>query len=249
MLSNKDKILLDKLPQHIAIIMDGNGRWAQKINQLRTVGHEHGVKAVRDTTEAAAELGIKHLTLYAFSTENWSRPQFEVDSLMQLLVTTIHGELKTLNENNIRLNTIGDINSLPADCRSELRSAIEHTKNNSRMTLHLALSYSSKWELMNAIRNIYTDFKNNNTDIDSLSYEDFSNYLSTAGIPDPDLLIRTGGDLRLSNFLLLQLAYAELYFTPTLWPDFDKEEFYKAIIEFQSRERRFGKTSEQLFGI
>lgn len=244
----KDKIDLDKLPQHIAIIMDGNGRWAKKRGKLRIFGHESGVKAVRETTEAAAELGIKFITLYAFSTENWDRPKYEIDALMQLLVNTISKETKTLNDNNIRLVAIGDLKSLPKDCIRNLNKSIDSTAKNTRMTLVLALSYSSKWEIIEAVKNIAQKSKNNLISPHNITQKNFSEHLSTSllGIPDPELLIRTSGEYRISNFLLWQIAYSELYFTPTLWPDFKKEDLFEAIVNYQKRERRFGKTSEQI---
>jgi undecaprenyl diphosphate synthase len=240
------KINKDKLPQHIAIIMDGNGRWAKEKGKLRVFGHQNGVKAVRDAVESAAELGIKHLTLYAFSTENWNRPKFEVNALMELLVSTINKETKTLMENNIRLNAIGDLKSLPPNCYRELQEAINKTENNTRMTLHLALSYSSRWEITNALIQIAEKVKNAELSVEEINDSTVDEYLTTKGIPDPELLIRTSGEHRISNFLLWQIAYAELYFTDKLWPDFRKEDLYEAIIDFQSRERRFGKTSEQV---
>lgn len=236
----------DNLPQHIAIIMDGNGRWAKEKGKLRVFGHQNGVKAVRDTVESAAELGIKHLTLYAFSTENWNRPKFEVNALMELLVSTINKETKTLMDNNIRLNAIGDLEQLPSSCLRELKEAMKKTEANTRMTLHLALSYSSRWEITNAMKQIATKVKNNEISIEELNDSLIDEHLTTKGIPDPELLIRTSGEHRISNFLLWQIAYAELYFTDKLWPDFRKEDLYEAIIDFQSRERRFGKTSEQV---
>lgn len=236
----------DNLPQHIAIIMDGNGRWAKEKGKLRVFGHQNGVKAVRDTVESAAELGIKHLTLYAFSTENWNRPKFEVNALMELLVSTINKETKTLMDNNIRLNAIGDLEQLPSSCLRELKEAMKKTEGNTRMTLHLALSYSSRWEITNAMKQIATKVKNNEISIEELNDALIDEHLTTKGIPDPELLIRTSGEHRISNFLLWQIAYAELYFTDKLWPDFRKEDLYEAIIDFQSRERRFGKTSEQV---
>ncbi len=245
-MSEQLNINKDKLPQHVAIIMDGNGRWAKEKGKLRVFGHQNGVKAVRDTVESAAELGIKHLTLYAFSTENWNRPKFEVNALMELLVSTINKETKTLMENNIRLNAIGDLKSLPSSCYRELQEAIKKTENNTRMTLHLALSYSSRWEITNAVKQIAEKVKNAELSVDEINDATIDEYLTTKGIPDPELLIRTSGEHRISNFLLWQIAYAELYFTDKLWPDFRKEDLYEAIIDFQSRERRFGKTSEQV---
>lgn len=244
--SFKDLIKPDNLPVHIAIIMDGNGRWARSRGEARTFGHEHGVAAVRDTVEAAAELGIQWLTLYAFSTENWNRPKEEVDALMNLLVKTIHGETGTLNKNNIRLWAIGDLESLQPDCYQELMSSIEATKDNQRMTLVLALSYSARQEITRAIQRIAEDAQNSGLQPEQINPALIDSYLSTAGIPDPSLLIRTSGEYRISNFLLWQIAYSELYFTDTLWPDFRKEDLWKAIVNYQGRERRFGMTSEQL---
>ncbi len=242
----KDKINIEKLPIHVAVIMDGNGRWAKKQGKNRTFGHQHGVKAVRKTAEAAAELGIKYLTLYAFSTENWNRPKYEVEVLMKLLVKTIDKETKTLNKNNIRLNAIGDLNSLPPASYKQLMKSIDDTAGNTRMTLTLALSYSSRWEIVDAVKKIVEKIKTNDISAESINQELFSSFLNTNNLPDPELLIRTSGENRISNFLLWQIAYAELYFTDTLWPDFRKEDLYKALIDFQGRERRFGKTSEQI---
>ncbi len=245
-MSLKEKINPSKLPQHIAIIMDGNGRWAKQQGADRIFGHKNGVKSVREVTEAAAEVGIKYLTLYTFSTENWNRPQEEVIALMSLLVHTINAETETLNKNSIRLQAIGDLKSLPADCYNELQEAIENTKNNSRMTLVIALSYSSRWELINAVKEIAKKVENKTISAEAISENTIKLHLSTANIPDPELMIRTSGEHRISNFLLWQLAYSELYFTDTLWPDFGKEDLYEAILDYQNRERRFGKTSEQL---
>ncbi len=237
---------MSRLPRHIAVIMDGNGRWAKKHGKMRIFGHQNGVKAVRETTEAAAELGVEYLTLYAFSTENWGRPASEVNALMTLLVTTIRKELKTLTDNNIRLQAIGDIQNLPEKCYKELLEAIELTKNHTRMTLVLALNYSARWEITQAASNIAAAVKNDQLDIQSITDQVFENHLSTAGMPDPELLIRTSGETRISNFLLWQIAYAELYFTPIFWPEFRKQHLYEAILNFQQRERRFGKISEQV---
>jgi undecaprenyl diphosphate synthase len=245
-MSLKEKIDYSKLPQHIAIIMDGNGRWAKRQGEDRIFGHENGVKSVRDTVEAAAEVGVKYLTLYAFSTENWNRPQEEVIALMQLLVHTISAETATLNKNNIRLQAIGDLKSLPQDCFNELQEAIENTKNNSRMTLVLALSYSARWEIINAVKEIAIQLENKKINASEINETTIQNHLCTNNMPDPELMIRTSGEHRISNFLLWQLAYAELYFTDKLWPDFRKEDLYEAILDYQTRERRFGKTSEQL---
>ncbi len=242
----KDKIIPDKLPQHVAVIMDGNGRWAKKRGALRIFGHENAVIAVRETVEVAAEIGIKFLTLYTFSTENWNRPKMEVDALMKLLVKTINNETKTLIKNNIRLLAIGDIKSLPGDCYKELMETMNITANNTRMTLILALSYSSRWEITEAVKNIASKIKNNEMQIADINPDVVSNALATRGIPDPELLIRTSGEYRISNFLLWQLAYSELYFSNILWPDFRKNDFLNAIIDFQKRERRFGMTSEQI---
>ena len=235
-----------KLPQHVAVIMDGNGRWAKQKGQARIFGHQNGVASVKDVTEAAAELGIKYLTLYAFSTENWNRPKAEVDALMELLVSTIHREVETLNKNKIRLLAIGDLKSLPGNCYAELNEAIMQTTKNDRMTLVLALSYSSKWEIIDAVKQIAEKVSRNEIKPGTIDEKTLATHLCTSGIPDPELLIRTSGEQRISNFLLWQLAYAEFYFTETLWPDFHKEEFYDAILDFQNRERRFGKTSEQI---
>jgi len=232
----------NKLPKHIAITMDGNGRWAKTKGKLRVFGHKNGVKAVRDTTEGAAEIGIKFLTLYAFSSENWNRPEKEVNALMTLLVSAINKETKTLMNNNIRLSTIGDINKLPSKAQKELQEAITKTKDNTRMTLVLALSYSGRGEIINAVQNIIKDGKKP----EEINEDIFQQYLTTKSVPDPELLIRTSGEYRISNFLLWQIAYSELYFTNTLWPDFRKADLYKAILNYQNRERRFGKTTEQL---
>lgn len=245
-MSWKEKVDQSRLPQHVAVIMDGNGRWAQQQGKMRVFGHQSGVNAVRETAEAAAEIGVKYVTLYAFSTENWNRPKEEVDALMQLLVHTIHSETKTLHENNIRLATIGDTESLPESCRRELEEAIDATAGNSRMTLILALSYSARWEIVQAAKKIAEEAAAGKLAAKDIDAEKFSSMLTTADYPDPELLIRTSGEERISNFLLWQLAYAEFYFTETLWPDFDREEFYKALVEYQGRERRFGKTSAQV---
>jgi undecaprenyl diphosphate synthase len=246
MMSFKEKIDTTKLPKHIAIIMDGNGRWAKQRGEHRVVGHQNGVKSVREAVEAAAETGIQYLTLYAFSTENWNRPKEEVMALMQLLVSTINSEVKTLNKNDIRLLAIGDLNSLPTDCLAELNEAMKATENNKRMSLVLALSYSSRWEIMNAIQQIGAAIEKGKLKASDITEELFETHLCTAGIPEPELMIRTSGEHRISNFLLWQLSYAELYFTDKLWPDFRKEDLYEAIVDYQSRERRFGKISEQI---
>jgi undecaprenyl diphosphate synthase len=242
----KERIDRERLPKHIAIIMDGNGRWAKKQGKLRIFGHEQGVIPVRETAEAAAELGVAYVTLYAFSKENWNRPKYEVDALMSLLVKTISKEVKTLQENDIRLQTIGDIASLPEKTQKQLQQAIDETANNKRMTLVLALSYGARWEIVEACKQIAEKVKNNELDIEEIDSQLLSSHLNTVGMPDPELLIRTSGELRISNFLLWQIAYSELVFTEKLWPDFRKEDLYKAILDYQNRERRFGKTSEQL---
>ncbi len=242
----KNQIDRERLPRHIAVIMDGNGRWAKRQGHNRIFGHKHGVTAVRETTEACAELGIQYLTLYAFSTENWNRPKLEVDALMELLVRTIKNEVKTLMKNGIRLAVIGKTDMLPERSRARLAEAIEETKHNQRMTLVLALSYSSKWEVAEALRQIAEEAKAGKLDPAAITEETLGNYLSTKGMPDPELMIRTSGEQRISNFLLWQLAYSELYFTETLWPDFRKEHLYEAIVDYQQRERRFGKISEQI---
>jgi undecaprenyl diphosphate synthase len=238
----KEKIDTNNLPKHIAITMDGNGRWAKTKGKFRVFGHKSGVKAVRDTVEGAAEIGIDYLTLYAFSTENWNRPKKEVDALMSLLVSTINKETKTLMDSNIKLTAIGDLNSLPKKCQEELQESIEKTKNNTRTTVILALSYSSRWEILNAIKQIVKD----GIKEDQVNEDLFSQYLTTKGVPNPELLIRTSGEQRISNFLLWQIAYSELYFTDVLWPDFRREDLFEAIVKYQIRERRFGKTSEQI---
>jgi undecaprenyl diphosphate synthase len=242
----KEQLDLGLLPEHIAIIMDGNGRWAQKKGNPRVFGHRNAIAAVRDTVEAAAELGIKYLTLYAFSTENWNRPRTEVDALMSLLVTTINKETKTLLDNNVRLNAIGDIDQLPSNVSKQLKSAIKKTQDKTGLCLNLALNYSARWEILEATRKIAHDVNEGKIAIYDLSNEIFASYLSTKDMPDPELLIRTSGESRISNFLLWQIAYTELYFTPVLWPDFRRENLYEAISNFQCRERRFGKTSEQI---
>lgn len=242
----KSTIHKEKLPRHIAIIMDGNGRWAKQHGKPRVFGHRNGVKAVRETTEAAAELGVEYLTLYAFSTENWNRPQPEVNALMRLLVDTLYKEIETLNKNNIRLQAIGDLEKLPKRTYQALLDGIRKTQDNSRMTLILALNYSAKWDIVQASAKIAKRIEDATLSLEEISEQTFADHLSTAGIPDPELLIRTSGEHRLSNFLLWQIAYAELYFTPIFWPDFRKENLYEAIVDFQNRERRFGKISEQV---
>jgi undecaprenyl diphosphate synthase len=246
MMSLKADINISKLPQHIAIIMDGNGRWAKEQGKDRLFGHLNGVESVRQVVEAAAELGLKYLTLYTFSTENWDRPAYEVNGLMELLVDTIKKEIPTLNKNNIRLHVIGHTNMLPSNTFNELQYALEQTAGNTGLNLVMALSYSSRWEMEDAVKQIANDVKNGSLNPDNISANTFGDYLNTKNFPDPELLIRTSGEFRLSNFLLYQLAYAELYFTQTLWPNFRKENLYEAIIDFQQRERRFGKTGEQI---
>lgn len=242
----KEQIQQDRIPRHIAIIMDGNGRWAKRQGMARMFGHRQGVETVHRITEAAAELGVEYLTLYAFSTENWNRPKEEVDALMSLLVDTIAKETPTLMKNNVRLLTIGDLNRLPADARDKFRSCMAETASNTGLRLVIALSYSARWELVQAARHIAEAVQNGTMHIEDICEETVSAHLTTANIPDPDLLIRTSGELRISNFLLWQLAYSELYFTPCLWPEFTNEEFYHAIVDYQHRERRFGMTSEQI---
>ena len=236
----------ERLPQHIAIIMDGNGRWAKERGKQRLFGHQSAIQSVREVSEASAEIGVKYLTLYAFSTENWNRPLAEVSGLMSLLATTITKEVSTMNKNSIKLNAIGDLKSLPEANYKQLMQAIADTSHNTRMTLTLALSYSGRWDLMQAMRRMAEDVAQGKLQPDAVNDTLISSYLSTAGMPDPELLIRTSGEERISNFLLWQLAYSELYFTPKYWPDFRKADLYEAILNYQHRERRFGKTSEQV---
>src|SRR5436189_2786727 len=243
-----EKVNLQRLPRHIAIIMDGNGRWAQEKGQDRLYGHFHGVESVRDIVEGCAELGVGYLTLYAFSTENWDRPAYEVTGLMELLVETIRKEVGTLNKNNIKLHVIGDIQMLPDYAQQELKEALALTSANTGLNLVMALSYSSRWELVNAVKNIARDVKDGKIDPATINQDTLQQYLTTSNFPDPELMIRTSGEYRISNFLLYQLAYAELYFTNVRWPDFRKENLYEAILDYQNRERRFGKTSEQVVG-
>ena len=240
------RIQKDRLPRHIAIIMDGNGRWAKEQGHDRLYGHYHGVESVRDIVEGCAELGIEYLTLYAFSTENWDRPEYEVVGLMELLVKTIRGEVESLNKNNIRLHVIGDMNMLPQYAQKELQEALEITGNNTGLNLIMALSYSGRWELLNAVKNIAWDVQHGKLDIAEIDQDTLQQYLCTSAFPDPELMIRTSGEYRISNFLLYQLAYAELYFTNVRWPDFRKADLYEALLDYQSRERRFGKTGEQV---
>lgn len=237
---------MQRLPVHIAIIMDGNGRWAREKGEDRLYGHLHGVESVRNVVEGAAELGVKYMTLYAFSTENWDRPQYEVSGLMELLVDTIHKEVPTLNKNNIRLHVIGDIDMLPEAAKIELKQALGETAKNTGLNLIMALSYSSRWEIENAVKKIAADVKEGKLLAESINQQTIQQYLATRDYPDPELMIRTSGEYRISNFLLYQLAYSELYFTNTLWPDFRKENLYEAILDYQGRERRFGKTGEQI---
>jgi undecaprenyl diphosphate synthase len=243
-MSSRQLIEIDKLPLHVAIIMDGNGRWAIQHGKDRIFGHQQGVESVRNIIEAAAELGIKYLTLYAFSTENWGRPDDEVSALMDIMVQSLSNETDTLLKNNIRLTAIGDLGRLADDVRARLFETIEVTSGSNGLNLVIALSYSSRWEITEAAKRIASDLNRGILKYESVNEELFEKYLKTQGIPDPDLMIRTSGELRISNFLLWQLAYTELYFTEKLWPDFGKEDFYNAIIDFQKRERRFGKTSE-----
>ncbi len=245
-MSFKDKIDKNKLPQHVAIIMDGNGRWAKEKGELRVFGHKNGVTAVRETLEAAVEIGLSYLTLYAFSTENWSRPQFEVDALMELLVNSLNQELATFQENNIRVNTIGRMSDLPAHCQVTLQSTIEQTRSNTGCTLTLALSYGSRQEILEATKSIAEKVKKSEISIEDITEDLFSKSLYTHDIPDPELLIRTSGEERISNYMLWQIAYSELFFLPIMWPEFTGENLFECIYLFQNRERRFGKTSEQL---
>lgn len=244
--SFRNRLNKNNIPQHVAIIMDGNGRWAEKHGKARIFGHESGVESVRSVVEGAGEVGIKHLTLYAFSTENWDRPKNEVDALMELLVHAIEMETESLMKNNVRLSTIGDIDAMPVKVREKLNGCIDSLKKNTGLNLVLALSYSSKWEIINAVKNLVRDAENKKIKPEKINNELFESYLNTAEIPDPELLIRTSGEYRISNFLLWQIAYSELYFTEKLWPDFRKDDLFEALFDFQNRERRFGKTSEQL---
>lgn len=243
----KENIDLGNLPRHIAVIMDGNGRWAKQQGAMRIFGHHHGVKSVRDTVEGCVQLGVKYLTLYTFSTENWNRPKLEVDGIMQLLVKTISEEVPELHKNNVKVKTIGDLDSLPKSARKNMLDSVELTKNNTGLTLILALSYSGKWEIVQATKQIAAKVKSGELAVDDISENVFAQYLATEDAPDVDLMIRTGGDHRISNYLLWQLAYAELYFMDDLfWPEFRQKHLFEAIAAYQQRERRFGKTSEQL---
>jgi undecaprenyl diphosphate synthase len=246
MQSLKEQIDIQRLPSHIAIIMDGNGRWAKEKGQDRLYGHFHGVESVRNIVEGCAELGVGYLTLYAFSTENWDRPEYEVTGLMTLLVDTIRKETETLNKNNIKLHVIGDMNMLPDYAQKEMAESLEITSRNTGLNLVMALSYSSRWELVQAVKHIAADVKDGKIDPETIGQDTLAKYLTTSNFPDPELMIRTSGEYRISNFLLYQLAYAELYFTNVRWPDFRKENLYEAILDYQSRERRFGKTGEQI---
>lgn len=238
------KIDRNRLPSHIAIIMDGNGRWAKSKGKNRVFGHKNGVKSVRQVVEASREVGVKYLTLYTFSTENWKRPKTEINALFDLLVLTIKEQLNDLHKNNVRVNIIGEVNNVPKTIMKEINKAIELTKNNDGLDLIMAFSYSSRWDIANAIKKIVTD--SNNIEFDKIDENFLKSYLSTSNYPDPDLLIRTSGEFRISNFLLWELAYTELFFSEKYWPEFSKEDFYGAIIDYQQRERRFGKVSEQL---
>lgn len=240
------KIDLSKTPQHIAIIMDGNGRWAKKQGHMRLYGHNFGVESVRETLKAAKELKVKYLTLYAFSTENWNRPKEEVDGLMDLLVRSLSNEIRELSESGVRLLTIGDIQGLPSACREELQESMDLTKDNTEINLILALNYSARWEMIEAVKKISGLVSEHKLDSAEITSDTISSHLSTVGIPDPELLIRTSGEHRISNFLLWQIAYTEFHFTDVLWPDFKRDDLYKAVLDYQSRERRFGMVSEQL---
>jgi undecaprenyl diphosphate synthase len=242
----KEQIDINRVPQHIAIIMDGNGRWAKNQGQFRVFGHISGVLSVKDIVEGCLDIGIKYLTIYAFSTENWNRPVDEVNALMELLTSTINNEADRLNRDNVKLNAIGDIQSLPEKCIADLANVMEITSKNTKCTLTLALSYSSKWEIVEAAKKIAQELKEEKISLADINEDAFNAHLNTANLPDPELLIRTSGERRVSNFLLWQIAYTELYFTETLWPDFRKEDLFEAVVDYQKRERRFGKISEQL---
>lgn len=242
----KEQIDINRLPEHIAIIMDGNGRWAKNQGKFRAFGHESGVLSVKDIVEGCVEIGVKYLTVYAFSTENWNRPIEEVNALMELLISTINNEAETLNKNNVRLNAIGDIKSLPQKCIDDLANVMEITSKNTKCTLTLALSYSSKWEIIEATKKLAQQLVEQKITLADINEENFTAELTTSQLPDPELMIRTSGEHRISNFLLWQIAYTELYFTETLWPDFRREHLFEAIVDYQKRERRFGKISEQL---
>ena len=241
-----DRLDSNNIPKHIAIIMDGNGRWAAKHGKPRVMGHENGVESVRSVVKGAGEIGVKHLTLYAFSTENWDRPKEEVEALMALLVHAIEAETQELNKNNVRLSVIGCVDVMPENVQAKLQGCVDALKNNTGLNLVLALSYSGRWDVLNAVKKLANDLAENKITQEKINNELFQNYLSTSELPDPELMIRTSGEYRISNFLLWQIAYSELYFTSKLWPDFRKEDLFEAIIDYQNRERRFGKTSEQL---
>ena len=242
----KEQIDITRLPEHIAIIMDGNGRWAKNQGKFRVFGHESGVLSVKDIVEGCVDIGIKYLTVYAFSTENWNRPIEEVNALMELLISTINQEAETLNKNNVRLNAIGDLKSLPQKCIDDLANVMEITSKNTKCTLTLALSYSAKWEILEAAKRLAQQVQEQKITLEEINEDIFASQLTTAQMPDPELMIRTSGEHRVSNFLLWQIAYTELYFTETLWPDFRREDLFEAIVDYQKRERRFGKISEQL---
>lgn len=242
----KESLVQKDIPRHIAVIMDGNGRWAKKAGEMRVFGHQQGVESVRNAVEGCVELGVEYLTLYAFSTENWSRPKEEIEALMQILVNSIVGEIETLNKNKIKLNAIGDLSKLPGSCQRTLEDAIDQTEGNDQMTLTLALSYSGRWDIVHAVKQLVKEVTEDKIDLNDVDEKIFSSYLSTSQMPDPELMIRTSGEIRISNFLLWQLAYSELYVTEVLWPDFRKKHLFEAINNYQQRERRFGKTSEQL---
>nr|WP_319569782.1 isoprenyl transferase [uncultured Draconibacterium sp.] len=241
-----DRLDSNNIPKHIAIIMDGNGRWAAKHGKPRVMGHENGVESVRSVVKGAGEIGVKHLTLYAFSTENWDRPKEEVEALMALLVHAIEAETQELNKNNVRLSVIGCVDVMPENVQAKLQGCVDALKDNTGLNLVLALSYSGRWDVLNAVKKLADDLAENKITQEKINNELFQNYLSTSELPDPELMIRTSGEYRISNFLLWQIAYSELYFTSKLWPDFRKEDLFEAIIDYQNRERRFGKTSEQL---
>lgn len=241
----KDDIKVEKLPSHVAIIMDGNGRWARNKGNERIFGHRHAITSIRETVEAAGELGIKYLTLFAFSTENWDRPKDEINALMSLIIQTVKTELESLHKNNIKLTIIGNMDALPANVKEEILNAIFTTRNNTGLNLIIALSYSGRWDILKAVQQIGKDISNGKIEQENINYETINSYLSTSYIPEPELLIRTSGEYRISNFLLWQIAYTELYFTNTLWPDFRKKDLYQAILDYQKRDRRFGKLSDE----
>lgn len=244
--STLDQIRKDRIPEHVAIIMDGNGRWAERQGHMRIMGHHEGVNSVHEVTEAATRLNVKYLTLYTFSTENWNRPKEEIDALMELLVMSIKNETPTLMKNGIRLETIGDLSQLPENCNKQLTETVEQTKNNKNVTLILAISYSGRWDILQAAKTIAQNVKDGKLNPEDINENTLNNALNTGRFPNPDLLIRTSGEYRISNFLLWEIAYSEIHFTETLWPDFKTEDFYRAILDYQGRERRFGKTAEQI---